>query len=91
MAGSLSDGSVLWQARLGRLSNVWATPVLTASGIYVTGSDGKVIVVEDQGDKGDVVAECELGEPVLASPAVAGDAIYFRSERGLIKVANDQS
>lgn len=87
MAGSLSDGSVLWQARLGRLSNVWATPVLTRSGIYVVGSDGKVIVVQDQGDKGEVVAESELGEPVLASPAVSGDALYFRSERGLIKVA----
>ncbi len=87
MAGSLSDGSVLWQARLGRLSNVWATPVLTASGIYITGSDGKVIVVSDQGDDGKVVAENELDESVLASPAVANDAIYFRSERGLIKVA----
>jgi hypothetical protein len=69
------------------LSNVWATPVLTASGIYVTGSDGKVIVVADRGDDGEVVAENELGESVLASPAVADNAIYFRSERGLIKVA----
>jgi len=91
MAGSLSDGSVLWQARLGRLSNVWATPVLTASGIYVVGSDGKVIVVADRGDEGDVIAESELGEPVLASPAVADNALYFRSERGLIKVAKTGS
>lgn len=87
MAGSISDGSVLWQARLGKLNNVWATPVMTATGIYVVGSDGKVIVVQDQGDKGEVIGESELGESVLASPAVAGNALYFRSERGLIKVA----
>ncbi|QEF99035.1 outer membrane biogenesis protein BamB [Stieleria maiorica] len=87
MAGSISDGSVLWTARLGKLNNVWATPVLTATGLYVVGSDGKVIVVEDQGDKGEVIAESDLGESVLASPAVSGNALYFRSENGLIKVA----
>lgn len=87
LCGSISDGSVLWQARLGKLGNVWATPVLTATGIYVVGSDGTVVVVSDQGDKGEVIAKSNLGESVLASPAVAGDALYFRSERGLIKVA----
>lgn len=87
LCGSISDGSVLWQARLGRLSNVWATPVMTQSGIYIIGSDGKVIVVADEGDKGKVIAESHLNESVLASPAVAGNALYFRSERGLIKVA----
>lgn len=88
MAGSISDGSELWTTRLGKLSNVWATPVMTATGIYVVDSDGKVIVVEDQGDKGEVIGKADLGESVLASPAVAGDALYFRSERGLIKVAH---
>ncbi|WP_259632951.1 outer membrane protein assembly factor BamB family protein [Stieleria sedimenti] len=88
MAGSISDGSILWQARLGKLSNVWATPVMTATGIYIVGSDGKVIVVEDQGDKGEVIGESELGESVLASPAVSGNALYFRGERALIKVAD---
>lgn len=86
VAGSISDGSVLWQARLGKLSNVWATPVMTGTGIYIVGSDGQVVVVQDQGDKGEVVAKSNLGESVLASPAVAGNAIFFRSERGLIKV-----
>jgi len=87
MAGSISDGSVLWETRVGKLSNVWATPVMTATGLYVVGSKGKVFVVEDQGDKGKVIGESELGESVLASPAVSGDALYFRSEHGLIKVA----
>ncbi|MEO1614620.1 MAG: PQQ-binding-like beta-propeller repeat protein [Planctomycetota bacterium] len=87
MAGSISDGSVLWQTRLGKLGSVWATPVLTQSGIYVVDSSGSVIVVKDTGDDGEVVAKNDLGENVLASPAVAGDAIFFRSETGLIKVA----
>lgn len=87
IAGSISDGSVLWQARLGKLNSVWATPVMTASGLYIVGSDGNVIVVEDQGDKGKVIGKSDLGEPVLASPAVSGDAMYFRSEHGLIKIA----
>ncbi|MEM6473449.1 MAG: PQQ-binding-like beta-propeller repeat protein [Planctomycetota bacterium] len=89
VAGSISDGSVLWQARLGKLGSVWATPVLTSSGIYVVDSSGSVIVVNDEGDRGEVIAKNELQEGVLASPAVAGDALYFRSERGLIKVASE--
>lgn len=89
VAGSISDGSVLWQARLGKLNNVWATPVMTATGIYIVSSDGKVVVVADKGDEGEVVGTSNLGESVLASPAVADDALYFRSERGLIKVAGE--
>lgn len=88
VAGSLSDGSVLWQLRLGKLKDIWATPVMTGSGMYVVGSDGTVVVVNDDGSKGKVVAENQLGEKVLASPAVSGDALYFRTEKGLIKVAN---
>jgi outer membrane protein assembly factor BamB len=87
IAGSISDGSILWQTRLGSLKNVWATPVMTDTGIYIVGSDGTVVVVADQGDKGEVIAESNLNESVLASPAVSGNALYFRSERGLIKVA----
>ncbi|KAA5541423.1 PQQ-binding-like beta-propeller repeat protein [Roseiconus nitratireducens] len=87
MAGSLSDGSVLWQARLGRLNNVWATPVLTGTGIYIIGSDGKVVVVADRGDEGEVIGESELGQNVLASPAVAGDSLYIRSEQGLVRIS----
>ena len=87
VAGSLSDGSVLWQLRLGKLKDIWATPVMTGSGLYVIGSDGTVVVVNDDGSKGKVVAENQLGEKVLASPAVSGDALYFRTENGLIKVA----
>jgi outer membrane protein assembly factor BamB len=88
VAGSISDGSVLWQARLGRLGGVWATPVLTSTGIYVVDSDGSVVVVKDEGADGEVIGKSEVGENVLASPAVSGDALYFRSERGLIKVAS---
>jgi hypothetical protein len=88
VAGSLSDGSKLWQARLGKLGSVWATPVFTKTGIYVIDSEGKTIVVADRGDKGEVIGECEVGEKVLASPAVAGDALILRSEYGLIKIAS---
>ena len=87
VCGSLSDGSVLWQSRLGKIGGVWATPVMTANGIYVIDSDGTVIVVEDRGNKGEVIGKSEVGEKVLASPAVSGDAMYLRSEFGLIKIA----
>lgn len=82
--GSDKDGEVLWQQRL--KGSFWATPVIAGGHIYSVNQDGQCLVVK-LGDKGEVVATNELGEAVLGSPAVAGDALYIRGAKHLIKVA----
>lgn len=91
VAGRLDDGDVLWQQRLPKIRSVWATPVATASGIYVFGQNGEVVVARDNMDDDDpeceVIYETQLEGAVLASPAVAGDALYVRTETSLLKIA----
>jgi outer membrane protein assembly factor BamB len=87
IAGNLVDGEIVWQKRLPGVETVWATPVATGSGIYVFDSNGKVALVRDDGDTAEVVSEPVVGESILASPAVVGDALFLRTERAVIKIA----
>ena len=44
--------------------------------------------VLDTGDVYKEVAKNELGEMALASPAIAGNALYIRTQSKLYKIAN---
>ncbi|NQT15308.1 MAG: PQQ-like beta-propeller repeat protein [Planctomycetes bacterium] len=79
-----ADGSLLWQLRL--KGPVWATPVLTGGHIYVVNHKGLVQVVRP-GETGELVGTTQIESGILASPAVGDDAIYFRSDSHLWKVA----
>ena len=78
------DGKILWQVRL--KGKVWATPVVADGHAYVVSHDGTVQVVQ-LGEEGTLVGTSQLDGGILASPAVAGGAIYFRSDSHLWKVA----
>jgi len=41
--------------------------------------DGVVVVIE-AGDKGEVLAKNDLGEPIVASPALVAGKLYVRTE-----------
>ena len=96
--GSVADGDVLWRARV--RGSFWTTPVLAGGHLYCVNRDGLTSVVrldshkgssDKRGsDKGEVVAANKLGEPVFGSPAVAGDAIYLRSDPHLWKIAGER-
>jgi hypothetical protein len=76
----------LWRLRL--TGPFWATPLLAGGHLYCINQEGLTSVVRADGDKGEIVAKNKLGESVYASPAVAGDAIYFRSDQHLWKIAS---
>ncbi|HEY5311456.1 MAG TPA: PQQ-binding-like beta-propeller repeat protein [Pirellulales bacterium] len=83
--GSATDGGILWRLRL--TGRFWATPVVAGGHLYCVDQEGVTRVVRVDGDKGEIVAKNRLGEMMYASPAVAGDAIYFRSDQHLWKIA----
>lgn len=91
VAGEITEGEVLWQQRLPNIESVWATPVATATGIYVFDQTGNVVLVRDELDTDDpsatVVSTTTVEGPVLASPAVSGDALFVRSENAIYKIA----
>ena len=55
--------------------------------LYCPSKDGAVRVVDLTGEKGKIVAENAIGEPLVAPPALDGDALYVRTDTKLWKVA----
>ena len=69
----------------GRLSPggmYYASPVAGDGKIYVAADAGFVIVLKD-GDRFDILAENDLGEPMSATPALADGTLYVRTARRL--------
>ena len=83
--GDANTGDVLWQLRL--KGSFWATPVIAGGNIYCPNQDGQCLVVK-LGEKGEIVHEADLGEPLFASPAVADNALYLRTDKHLWKIAS---
>jgi outer membrane protein assembly factor BamB len=88
VCGDASSGEILWKTRL--KDPVWATPVIAGGRLYAVSYDGTVHVVE-LGKEGALVGKGEIDSGILASPAVADGAIYFRSNRHLWKIAAPES
>lgn len=79
-----TNGERLWRLRLE--GPIWATPVLADGRLYCVNQDGLVQVVQ-LGEKGKLLGTSQIDEGILASPAVADGAIYFRSNEHLWKIA----
>jgi outer membrane protein assembly factor BamB len=72
----LQTGKVLWRQRLkGSFS---ASPVAGDGKLYLVNEEGLTFVVEP-GDEPRIVSENALGEMILATPAIAGGALFLRS------------
>ena len=83
------DGKQLWQMRLGEIGQVWSSPLVAGDKLAVFGMNGKCVTVDLSGAQGKVIATSELGEDVLGSPALSGNALYVRSVRALWKIADE--
>jgi len=83
--GDAKTGELLWFVRL--KGTHWATPVLAGGHLYCVNQDGDMQVVRVGDKEGEVVAENRFGETIHATPAVAGDALYVRSDKHLWKIA----
>ena len=68
------------RTRLGDLGSVYASPVAASGRIYVTGRDGRTLVM----DEGlEILSENELGERVDATAALVGNQLLLRGEKHL--------
>jgi outer membrane protein assembly factor BamB len=80
-------GKLLWQRRA--VGAVKASMVANQQHIYITESSGRTTVINN-GSEWDVVSENELGEPVVASPAISNGDVILRGERHLYLIRNNQ-
>jgi outer membrane protein assembly factor BamB len=77
-------GNVTWQQRVkGPFS---ASPVAADGKLYLVNEDGLTTVLRP-GDEPQILDTNALGEPMLATPAIAGRAIYLRSDQHLYCIA----
>lgn len=83
-----ATGKVLWKSRTKGPHS--ASPVIAEDRLYLLNEAGATAVL-DLNDGGKTLATNELGDPMLASPAVSGGAIYLRSDRKLYCISGASS
>lgn len=77
-----TSGELIYRQRLG--GNYSASPIEVAGKLVLTSEDGKVTIL-NAGEQFQVVAEKDLGERTLASPAYGEGALYFRTAEALYR------
>jgi hypothetical protein len=82
--GRAGDGEIVWQVRL--KGPHWASPVIAGQHLYALNQDGIGQVVQ-LGDKGEIVGESALGESVMGTPAIGGNALFVRTEKHLWRIS----
>ena len=68
--------------RVDGVRELYASPVAAAGRVYITGRDGTTTVLKE-GDDFEILATNRLGEPVDATPALAGKDIIIRGAKHL--------
>lgn len=78
----LETGKVIYDERIGSPNGYFASPVLANGCLYLASDSGRVTVVK-AGDTCEILGRSNLGEPIYASPAIAGSVLYVRSAGAL--------
>jgi outer membrane protein assembly factor BamB len=78
-----NKGAVLYQERVGAAGGYAASPVGAQDRIYLASQSGTVTVVDAKSDSLKVLARNPLGEKISATPALAENAIYVRTDKHL--------
>ncbi|MBL9140114.1 MAG: PQQ-binding-like beta-propeller repeat protein [Verrucomicrobiales bacterium] len=73
-----ANGRMLFEERLGAPGGYFASPVAADGRIYFA-SDRGVITVAEAADRFRILAQADLGEPIMATPALVDDQLYVRS------------
>lgn len=84
------DGRQLFEERLGVAGGYYASPVAADGRIY-TASDCGVITVVAAADQLRVLAQADLKEAIMATPALVEDKLYVRSASHLWAFSERQS
>ncbi len=82
--GDATDGKRLWQLRLdGPFS---ATPVVAGGLLYCVNEKGLVQVVDPSKPEGERVSTLPLGQTVIATPSIASNSLFVRSDGRLWRI-----
>ncbi len=79
------DGAVVWTQRMGEGEEYSASPVCADGRIYFLGQRGRSTVLKP-GRQYEELAVNQLDAGCMASPAVAGHALYLRTTKALYRI-----
>jgi outer membrane protein assembly factor BamB len=80
-------GKEIYKTRAGGVGNTFsASPVAASGRIFLLNEEGATIVLDATAADYAEIARNDLSEMSLASPAVAGNAIYIRTQSKLYKI-----
>lgn len=71
-----ADGKELWRARIGK--GFSSSPVLAGENIYATDETGRTFVFKATPEKFELLAQNQLGDEALSTPAICAGRIYMR-------------
>jgi len=81
------SGNRVYQERLGGGTSAFtASPVAGDGKIYFSSEDGEIYVVK-AGSKFETLSKNSMGEICMASPAISGGIIYFRTQAHVVAVS----
>lgn len=83
-------GEPTFRARLGSGGSFSASPVAAAGKLYFTNEDGEVFVIK-AGTTFELLARNQMGEVVMATPAIAGNMIIIRGQNHVFGIAENRS
>lgn len=76
-------GAEVYRARLmHKGSGFSASPVISDGRLYASSEDGDIFVVKT-GPAFEVLAQNAMGEPLMATPAIAGETLFVRGQKTL--------
>jgi outer membrane protein assembly factor BamB len=79
-------GERVYQSRISQGGNYSASPVAADGKIYFASEDGEVIVVK-AGSQFERLAVNQMGEPIMATPAIAHGMMIFRMQEHVVAIA----
>ena len=86
-AYDLRSGDEIYRQRIPHEgSGFSASPVLAGGRLYLSSEDGDVFVIR-AGRTFEILGRYAMGEPLMATPALAADTMYVRGERHLFALA----
>ena len=79
-------GDDVYRARLNHKgSGFSASPVIADGRLYASSEDGDIFVVKT-GPAFEVLAQIPMGEPIMATPAIASGTLYVRGQKTLFAI-----
>jgi outer membrane protein assembly factor BamB len=87
-AYNAKTGKEMYQERSAAVGRYYASPVASNGHVYTTAlEDGVITVLKVDAGKPEVVTTIKLGERTAATPAIANDTIYIRTDKHLFAFA----